>query len=52
MPFDLIVISPFDNYVAGERIADADKIVAILDSEWQLHVVKVPAAPPVPAEDA
>lgn len=44
----LRVISPFNGYQVGDEIADEKTIAAILDSEQQVHVVKVaePAVKP------
>ncbi|WP_172966078.1 hypothetical protein [Cupriavidus pauculus] len=39
----LRVISPFNGYQVGDEITDEKAIAAILDSEQQVHVVKVAA---------
>ena len=40
----LRVISPFNGYQVGDEITDEKTIAAILESEQQVHVVKVAAA--------
>lgn len=40
---NLVVLHAFGEYQKGDRITDADKVAAILDSEQAAYVVKVAA---------
>ncbi|SUA82003.1 hypothetical protein [Pandoraea pnomenusa] len=40
---NLVVLHAFGEYQKGDRITDADKVAAILDSEQATYVVKVAA---------
>ncbi|WP_353192112.1 hypothetical protein [Pandoraea pnomenusa] len=40
---NLVVLHAFGDYQKGDRITDAEKVAAILDSEQAAYVVKVAA---------
>ena len=47
--FELVVVENFSEYVKGEIITEAEKIEALIGSEFEAHFVKKAVTPAEPA---